>query len=430
MIVSHTTLGTNQGRKRLWMESPRLRNYGFDTATPLKIDFHNGGLRITPSPTPTKNKVSRRRISLRDCPIIDLSSQSHLKPLSDYEEIKIQASINQIIVTPTRRAFYIKKHKDLGVPFNTMEFFSGGGTISEAFHQEKRFNLVGACEVEPKYAHCFSTKYPDVPLYMTDIRSFDPAGLEPLAVVFGSLPCECFSSQGVTKNGLKGQNELGHTGDLFIPFLNTVTYHMPLAVVVENVPNFQTSLAGQLLATHLERLGYHVSQMILQPHDDWAEIQDRKRYVLFATRNAPFTPVVPHTPFSGTATEFLDAPDPEQDLLDVNRISKTVKGLQAHMDRHRAKGNGFGFTTINYASSKIPTIVRSYHKINNGPFVETPYGLRMLRQAEVERIMGCTVDTHHYATAIELLGQGTQTRIFAQLFKQLADFLCKQHLSL
>jgi DNA (cytosine-5)-methyltransferase 1 len=427
MIVSHTTIGTNQGRKRLWLESPRLTHYGFSPATHLQVDTYQGGLRITPSPTKTKNRVSRRSIALKECPIIDISKQSLISPLGDYEEIKIQASVNQIIVTPTRRAFYIKKHRDLGVPFNTMEFFCGGGTISEAFHQEPRFNLVGACEYEPRYAHCFSTKFPDVPLYMTDIRNFDPAAIKPLAVIFGSLPCECFSTQGVAKNGLKGKNELGHTGDLFIPFLNSISYHMPLAVVIENVPNFQTSLAGQLVADHLQKLGYHITQMVLQPYDEWDEIQDRKRYVLFATRDAPFEPLIPNKPFQGTAADFLDAPEPVQDQIDANKIRNSIEGRKAHMERHRAKGNGFGFTTINHESLKIPTILRSYYKVNVGPFVETPYGLRMLRQGEVERIMGCQVDTPHYATAIQLLGQGTQTRIFANLFKQLADFLCNTY---
>ena len=31
----------------------------------------------------------------------------------------------------------------------------------------------------------------------------------------------------------------------------------------------------------------------------------------------------------------------------------------------------------------MPTIVRSYHKINTGPFVETPYGLRLLHNEQL-----------------------------------------------
>jgi hypothetical protein len=37
--------------------------------------------------------------------------------------------------------------------------------------------------------------------------------------------------------------------------------------------------------------------------------------------------------------------------------------------------------------------------------------------------MGCTIDCDHYATAIEILGQGVQTRVFRRILSQLAYFL-------
>jgi site-specific DNA-cytosine methylase len=35
----------------------------------------------------------------------------------------------------------------------------------------------------------------------------------------------------------------------------------------------------------------------------------------------------------------------------------------------------------------------------------------------------CKIDCDHYATAIEILGQGVQTRIFREILQQLANFL-------
>ncbi len=37
--------------------------------------------------------------------------------------------------------------------------------------------------------------------------------------------------------------------------------------------------------------------------------------------------------------------------------------------------------------------------------------------------MGCTITCEHYATAIEILGQGVQTRVFSEVLTQLAAFL-------
>ena len=104
-------------------------------------------------------------------------------------------------------------------------------------------------------------------------------------------------------------------------------------------------------------------------------------------------------------------------------IMESIESLRLHNARHKKLGHGFGFTTINSDSRKVPTIVRSYHKINTGPFVETPYGLRLLHKEEVERLMGCEIDCDHYATAIEILGQGVQTRVFKSILSQLANFL-------
>ena len=96
--------------------------------------------------------------------------------------------------------------------------------------------------------------------------------------------------------------------------------------------------------------------------------------------------------------------------------------IHAYFSGH-VQGVGFRFTTINRSSIKIPTLVRSYHKINTGPFVETTDGPRLLRKHEAERIMGCAIDCAHYATAIEILGQGVQTRVFREILAQLGSFL-------
>ena len=120
---------------------------------------------------------------------------------------------------------------------------------------------------------------------------------------------------------------------------------------------------------------------------------------------------------------FLDPPDPAQDRLDAERIARTIAGLRAHNARHRAAGHGFGFTEIAGNELRLATIPRSYHKINTGPFVQTPFGLRPLRQAESERLHGHTLLTRHYATAVQMLGQGVQTRVFRSVFRQLADHL-------
>src|SRR6185503_14668075 len=107
---------------------------------------------------------------------------------------------------------------------------------------------------------------------------------------------------------------------------------------------------------------------------------------------------------------FLDAPNAMQDELDAARIAKTIEGLRAHNARHQDAGHGFSFTVMDGSETSLPTVPKSYHKINTGPFVQTPFGPRLLRQAEIERIHGCELRTRNYSTAVQILGQGVLSR--------------------
>ena len=238
-----------------------------------------------------------------------------------------------------------------------------------------------------------------------------------------TIPCTSHSNLGRAKKSLAGKPELGDTGDLFLPVVTLVSERMPAAVVFENVPSFGTSLAGEVLASHLRRIGYHVAVEVLRPNADWGEIEDRKRWLLIGTLDRPFALQIPHESCRTTVSEFLDAPNPEQDHADAARIARTIEGLRAHNARHRAAGHGFAFTEISGNEMCLPTIPKAYHKINTGPFVQTPFGLRLLRQSEIERIHGCRMLSRHYATAVQMLGQGVQTRLFREVLQQLGSHL-------
>jgi len=195
---------------------------------------------------------------------------------------------------------------------------------------------------------------------------------------------------------------------------------------LENVPGFAASLAGTLLTTHLERIGYHVCTTILKPNPEWQEIEDRQRWLLVATLDQPFSLTPPGMPCTTPVAAYLDPPDPKIDRADAERIARTIEGLRRHNARHQAAGHGFAFTVIDGTETKIPTIAKSYHKINTGPFVQTPFGPRLLRQDEIERLHGCELLTRHYATAVQILGQGVQTRMFRSIFRELAAKLLKR----
>jgi DNA (cytosine-5)-methyltransferase 1 len=369
------------------------------------------------------NHVSSRVVAGGRRPIIDLENESLLSGLAEHTEVKIIASFERIQVAPSHRAFAIQRGRLCRPPFRVLEVFAGGGTMTAALHENLAFRVVAGIEIEPLFADEWQAANPRALLVQSDVWAVRHSDLPEFDVLIGGIPCTCHSNLGRAKKELAGKPELGDSGDLFLPALTLVSERMPAAVVFENVLAFGHSLAGELLVSTLRRIGYHVSTTLISPNAEWGEIENRKRWLMVATLDRPFELLRPGKPCSTPLSEFLDAPDPALDQTDCARIARTIEGLKAHNARHQAKGHGFSFSVISSTDTSIPVIPKSYHRINTGPFVQTLYGLRLLRQSEVERIHGVQLHTQHPATALQILGQGVQTRIFRQVFQQLGIHL-------
>jgi DNA (cytosine-5)-methyltransferase 1 len=339
-------------------------------------------------------------------------------------EVKLVAGFERIDVLPSARAFRIARGLSAKPPFNTIEVFCGGGTLSAALRKDRDFRLIAGLEIEPKFADVWERAHPHAALFQTDIRIVHASEIPKHDVLVASIPCTSHSTLGRAKKSLAGKPELGDTGDLYLSVAHIIAHHLPSACVFENVPAFAKSLACLSLIDHLKKLGYFVCEILLDPFREWNEPQDRRRWIAVSTLKPGFEIVAPRIPFERSISEFLDPPS-ESDQFEAERIRRSIESLRRHKERHAKLGHGFGFSTINYESKRVPTIVRSYHKINTGPFVETPHGLRLLHKAEVEKLMGCEIDCDHYATAIEILGQGVQTRVLRKILQQLAEFLSR-----
>ena len=414
-------LGENRNSPRIWIESQRLISLGFCPGAGFSVETRPNGVRLRPALL-AEHHVSRRLSAGQTRPIIDIASRGLLSPLADFAEIKVEAVFHQIDITPSTRAFYIRRRLHAVSPFRTIEIFAGGGTLSSAIASSRDFDLVAGIEIEPRYADVWQHAHPNAMLYQTDVRCLHPSDLPAHDVLIASIPCTSHSALGRAQKSLAGKPELGDAGDLYLSICAFIAHRLPLACLFENVPAFANSLAGQSLCHHLRNLGYHIEETILDPFNEWNEPQDRRRWVMVATFKPGFNLRPPGTRFSGTAADYLDAPC-EDDFADAQRIAKSIEYRRLHNQQHAELGHRFQLTTIDHSSTRIPTLVRSYHKINTGPFVATAYGPRLLRKHEAERIMGCAIDCAHYATAIEILGQGVQTRVFREILAQLGSFL-------
>jgi DNA (cytosine-5)-methyltransferase 1 len=412
-LIAFHKLGENRGSSRVWLESQRLATLGFAVGSTFVIEARTRGIRLRINEIGTR-RVAKRRAAGGVRPIIDVANRTLLASLASFQEIRIEATAGLIDITPSARAFAIQRRLLARPPFRTLEIFAGGGTLSAAIATHRDFRLIAGVEIEPRFADVWQSAHREAVLIQADIRRIHPSEYPRYDVLVAAIPCTSHSLLGRAKKSLAGRPELGDSGDLFLCIAELVASHLPLACVFENVPSFATSLAGLSLSRHLRQIGYYITETVLDPHAEWNEPQDRRRWVMIATLNPGFSLQSPGHPFAGDLSGILDPPG-EEDRADANRIAGSIAALRRHRERHRALGHGFGFSTITAKSRRLSTLVRSYHKINVGPFVETGHGLRLLRKREVEKLMGCTIDCEHYATAIEILRQGVQTRVFSKI---------------
>jgi len=419
-FINLLSLGEAKGSPRLYFQNERLRSTGFNSSDRFTIQPKGDRIhldRVTGTVPFDARTVSQKR-GRNDCPVIDINSKV-LSPLAGFETLKVTGFHNRLVLTASNRAFHIRKA--LQAPkLEVCEIFCGGGTIATSLRGNPHYETKVAIDSHAPYLHEYGLKESEPVLIQTDLKKLAVNEIPSFNCLVAGIPCTDHSNLGRAKKSLAGKPEQGEFGDLFFNLLSIIHYHTPRCLVLENVANYKGSYANEVLQHSLHSMGYHVSEYIIDAHGEWGDIQDRRRWILVAHMKGEIHITPPMINCDHLAERYLNAPS-EQDKIDCNRISKTIDCLRAHNARHQAQGHGFGFTTINGESTKIPTIVKSGAKINTGPFVETAYGLRQLRKGELERISGHTVVGNSATTAYEIIGQGVAVRTWKQIFDQIAE---------
>ena len=146
-------------------------------------------------------------------------------------------------------------------------------------------DFAAAWRGQPKWvvSRTLTSVGPNATLIQGDLRSIHSSELPAFDGIIAGIPCTSHSPQGRAKKSLAGVPELGDTGDLYIPLLSLVAQRMPSFVVIENVPSYGTSLAGMTIESHLRKIGYHVAASVLEPHSQFGEPCNRRRWCCVAT---------------------------------------------------------------------------------------------------------------------------------------------------
>jgi len=227
-----------------------------------------------------------------------------------------------------------------------------------------------------------------------DINTIDPAGIPDHDVLAAGFPCQPFSVAGVVKKRSIGQAHgfaCERQGHLFFRVAEVARVKRPRLLLLENVKNLRSHDRGRtwsVIRGELERLGYTVHAQIVDAKH-WVP-QHRERLFIVAFDREAFDGVPPFVfpdppPGPRPALSSILEPDPDPRYTISDRLWAY---LQEYAERHKAKGNGFGFSLADPAGH-TRTLSARYHKDGSEILIAQPgRNPRRLTIVECARLMG------------------------------------------
>ena len=270
--------------------------------------------------------------------------------------------------------------------FTFVDLFAGIGGMRIAF-EKNGGKCVFSSEWNKFSQQTYEANFGDVP--NGDITKIDASEVPDHDILVGGFPCQPFSIAGVSKkkslnrpHGFEDETQ----GTLFFDICRIIKEKQPEAFLLENVKNLKSHDRGntfKIIARSLkEDLGYDVHYKVI----DASNIvpQHRERIFIVGFKSA-------------TQFEFPELKDKRpklEDILESNPDKKytltdgTWNALQRHSAKHRAKGNGFGFSFAKKNGISNTLSARYYKDGAEILIAQEKKNPRRLTPRECARLMG------------------------------------------
>lgn len=277
--------------------------------------------------------------------------------------------------------------------FTFIDLFAGMGGFRLAM-QSQGGKCVFSSEWNKYAQKTYFANFGEVPfgdITKESTKSFIPKHFDILCAGF---PCQPFSIAGVSKKKSLGR-ETGFKdktqGTLFFDVADIINRHRPKAFFLENVKNLTSHDSGntfRIICETLEELNYSIHYKVMDGQSYVPQHRERIMIVGFdrnrynGTEEFAF-PVQQNSEMK--IKEILElTPDAKYTLSD-----KLWNYLQAYAQKHRAKGNGFGYGLVDLEGISR-TLSARYYK--DGSEILIPQGEgknpRRLSPRECARLMG------------------------------------------
>ncbi len=280
--------------------------------------------------------------------------------------------------------------------FKFIDLFAGIGGIRRGFDA-----IGGKCVFTSEWdryaAKTYSANFPDDEHEIAgDITKVASDDIPDHDLLLGGFPCQPFSIAGVSKKNALGRSHgfADETqGTLFYDVARIIADKRPIAFVLENVKNLVSHDKGQTFRiihdVLTKKLGYHVTYRVI---DGKSYVpQHRERIIIVGFREANgfclADLAVPDTT-KGPKLGAILQPQHEVDAR-YTLTEHLWSYLQGYAEKHRLKGNGFGFGLVG-PNDVTRTLSARYYKDGSEILVDQGKNRppRRLTPRECARLMG------------------------------------------
>lgn len=292
--------------------------------------------------------------------------------------------------------------------FTFIDLFAGIGGLRRAFE-----SIGGKCVFTSEWDNfCRKTYQANFKCdheVAGDIRDVDLEQIPKFDVLLAGFPCQPFSIAGVSKKRSLGKPEGFRDdtqGTLFFDVARIIEFHRPKAFLLENVKNLVGHDKGRtfkvILRTLEKELGYKIDYKVINGKG-WVP-QNRERIFIIGFKEDvgfSFDDFIGKDPLTGPKLNSILHPEdnteaPEHPYTDENGnvadkytlSDKLWSYLQKYAEKHRRKGNGFGFG-LNEPTDVARTLSARYYKDGSEILIkQNNKNPRRLTPRECARLMG------------------------------------------
>ena len=275
------------------------------------------------------------------------------------------------------------------LPFKFVDLFAGIGGFRIAL-ERLGGECVYSCEKDRYSQRTYGSWFGDQPI--DDIREIQAVDLPDHDILAAGFPCQPFSIAGVSKKKSLGRPhgfKCADQGNLFFVLASLIELKRPPVLFLENVKNLRSHDGGRtwrVIKDTLEEHYWAFADVI--DAAGWVPQHRERIYIVCFNKEVFRTP---------PAFEFPKAPEQRPKLKDILEPSVDPKYtlsdhlwryLQDYAEKHKAKGNGFGFGIAD-PEGITRTLSARYHKDGSEILIaQRGTSPRRLTPRECARLMG------------------------------------------